>query len=282
MFELDSKDYFKALPLLDQVNINTMFARTVLEQRMPGKVYTDNVLNPGVCYVAHPYGMSLLFGDAGNDAFTHWLHGYITNQAGTRKNAEWLQADPAGEWNPVIDSIVSAHNSAYKKSKPSSEGKGSGPIQLHTRVNFSFSREAYLEAKPLFPQPDGSIMRMTGEQFMEQNGAVVPRYFWRDEVQFLAEGMGYTLVSDGEVASLSFAACRTADQLEIGIETAERFRGQGCALAVCSALIDYCLEHHLEPVWACRLDNAGSYHLAQKLGFRPTVMLPYYRLAESI
>jgi hypothetical protein len=36
----------------------------------------------------------------------------------------------------------------------------------------------------------------------------------------------------------------------------------------------------LEPVWACRLENDGSYKLAQKLGFEPVLEIPYYRLSK--
>lgn len=278
MIELESKDYFKALPLLNQVNINTMFARAVLEQQVQGKVYADSTHHPRTFYAAHPYGMSLLFGEAGNRDFRHWLNEYITNRAGSRISAEWLQADPAGEWSQLIDSIITAHNSSLNDHASSDEFRA---IQKSNRVNFCFNREAYLNMKSQLPQPEGIIMRTTGAQFLEQKGGVVPRNFWRDEAHFLAEGIGYTLILDGEIASFSFAAFRTATRLEIGIETAEKHRGKGCALSVSSALIDYCLEHNLEPVWACRLENQGSYHLAQKLGFQPTVTLPYYRLAES-
>lgn len=82
MLQLESKDYFKGLPLLDHVNINTMFARAVLEHLVPGSVYVDAVHNPRAFYVVHSYGMSLLFGEAGNEAFTRGLHDYMTNQAG--------------------------------------------------------------------------------------------------------------------------------------------------------------------------------------------------------
>jgi RimJ/RimL family protein N-acetyltransferase len=66
--------------------------------------------------------------------------------------------------------------------------------------------------------------------------------------------------------------------LEIGIETLEKFRGMGFAYHASAALIDHCIENGLEPVWACRLENQGSYYLAQKLGFVPSRMMPYYQL----
>ncbi|WP_459929838.1 GNAT family N-acetyltransferase [Desulfosporosinus burensis] len=98
------------------------------------------------------------------------------------------------------------------------------------------------------------------------------------EDQFQNKGIGYSLIYDGEVASTAFSSCRFENQLEIGIETLARYRGKGFALYVCSALINYCLEHGLEPIWACRLENIASYQLAHKLGFLPTLFIPYYRL----
>ena len=278
MIELAPKDYYKALPILYQVKINTMFAEAVLEQHIPGIVYVDCNENPSTFYVAHSYGMSLLFGDSGDDSFTRGLYDYITNQSTTRQHVEWLQVDPEGKWSEVIDSIISSHNNRLENCGLSSEEFERKQILRNTRVNFSLDRDAYRDAKQNFPSYDELVARTTKEQFLTQTGSVIPRFFWRDEVHFAEEGVGYTLLKDGEIAATSFSSCRTANQLEIGIETTDAHRGKGYAISVCSALIDYCLDHDLEPVWACRLENEGSYYLAQKLGFRPSVTLPYYRL----
>lgn len=282
MIELKSTDYFKALSLLDQVKINTLFARAVLQKCVPGSVFVDTLDTPRTFYVVHPYGMSLLFGDAGNEEFNRSLYDYITNKTGTRKHAEWLQGDPSGAWSPLIDSMLAAHNSTLTGNGDESEGEDPRRIQRNTRVNFSFDREAYLAARERFFQQDADLVRTGKEQFQAQAGAVLPRYFWRDEEHFLTDGVGYSILEGGETASTAFAACRTEHELEIGIETAGAYRGKGYAFTVCSALIDYCLDQNLTPVWACRLENQGSYDLAQKLGFRPSITLPYYRLPESL
>lgn len=117
----------------------------------------------------------------------------------------------------------------------------------------------------------------TRDLFLQLEG-VSPRHFWKDANQFAQSGTGFTLMDNGTAASTAFAAFIEGGQLEIGIESHEAFRGKGYAFLVCAALIDYCLEQGLEPVWACRKENEGSYRLAQKLGFVPTVTLPYYKL----
>jgi len=80
------------------------------------------------------------------------------------------------------------------------------------------------------------------------------------------------------LVSTAFSAFVHGHLLELGIETLAGFYGRGFAQFTCSALIDYCLENNLEPVWACRLENTGSYKLAQKLGFEVEHLLPYYQL----
>jgi len=91
--------------------------------------------------------------------------------------------------------------------------------------------------------------------------------------------VGFTLVGDGELISTAFSSFRHDGKLEIGIETLEAHRGNGYAQCVCARLIDYCLEHGLEPVWSCRLGNKGSYELALRLGFEPTITRPYYEVS---
>ena len=111
-------------------------------------------------------------------------------------------------------------------------------------------------------------------------GSVVPMNFWNNAEEFYNNGIGFSLIYENKVASTSYSAFLHDDKLELGIETMEEFRGKGFAQFTCSALIDYCLENNFEPVWACRLENTGSYKLAQKLGFEPIKRIPYYRLSN--
>lgn len=278
MIELESKDYYKATMPLSYVIINTMFAEAVIRQVVPGKVYVDCIHNPHTFYVVHPYGMALLFGESDNEVFNRDLNNYITNKNKTRFNPEWLQVDPASDWIGVIDSMLNSHNSKVMNNEDSADLNDQRAIIRNTRVNFSFNRKEYLLTKELFQSHDHEVVRMTKELFVAQTGSVNPKGFWRDAEHFLAEGIGYSLLCEGEIVSTAFSAFHNEHQLEIGIETSEAFRGKGYAYSVSSALIDYCLNHRLEPVWACRLDNEGSYKLARRLGFEVSLTIPYYRL----
>jgi RimJ/RimL family protein N-acetyltransferase len=111
-------------------------------------------------------------------------------------------------------------------------------------------------------------------------GSVVPKYFWNNAEDFLERGAGYSVLHQGKLAATAYASFVIDDMLELGIETVEQFRGRGFGKYACCALIDHCLERGLEPVWACRLENTGSYKLAQKVGFEDIAHIPYYRLSN--
>ncbi|WP_410514949.1 GNAT family N-acetyltransferase [Paenibacillus sp. BR2-3] len=270
MIKLENRHYNKAIAPLSHVKINTMFAEAVIRQRIPGTIYVDCVEAPSSFYVVHPYGMSLLFGNTDNEYFQHNLYEYITNTRRIRNQPEWLQVAPEGAWTGTIDSIINSYNCTVHENT----------IIKQTRVNFSFDLEAYQRTKKQLHNHEHNVMQTTKEQYLSLSGSVTPKCFWRDADQFLTDGIAYSLLENGEIASTAFSAFRNEHQLEIGIETSEAYRGKGYAYSVCSALIDYCLNNQLEPVWACRLENEGSYKLAQRLGFTPSITIPYYRLAE--
>lgn len=265
MIRLEPAQYDRILGPLGTLKMNTLFAESVLRQDVDGAVYVDRIEEPQVFYIAHAYGMSLLCGDMHQTDFNEALQKYWLASE-ERQQREWLQVYPDG-WNDRIRALISQ------------DGKGN--IQEHTRVNFRFDKARYSELRITEHKPGLVPVRTDKEMFEQAQGAVIPRYFWRNADQFLSEGIGFSLVLDGQVAATAFAAFIIRGRLEIGIETVEAYRGQGLARIVCMALIDYCLAHDLEPVWACRLGNQGSYHLAQQLGFVPTLQLPYYQFRSG-
>lgn len=275
MLLLEKQNYFKLTEPLKSVTINNLFARFVIENRVAGSVYVDNVEAPSTFYVLHSYGMSLLFGDNKNAKFNAAFREYALNSKKTRNSYEWMQAFP-GAWNETLSglfkdcSVRSADNSGNNENK----------IELNTRVNFKFNREKYLSLKQNSNKENLSVVRTDKKIFADMKGSVVPAYFWESADDFLKNGIGFSLFHENKLASTAYSAFILDDKLELGIETVEEFRGKGLAYDACAALIDYCLENNYEPVWACRLENTGSYKLALKLGFEPSAEIPYYRLCK--
>jgi GNAT superfamily N-acetyltransferase len=276
MLLLDKKESYKVKRLLQEVTINNLFARSVVENKVNGSVYVDNLDNPETAYVVHPYGMSLLFGNPFNKNFNSTFRDYALNVNNVRNRHEWMQAYP-NEWNSVLSELF---KDCMIRSSDNIDNKQSGVVELNTRVNFKFNRDKYIDFKGKLPVLDVKIVRTDKQIFNEMKGKVVPLHFWNNADDFVSNGVGFSLFYDNRLASTAYSAFIHDDKLELGIETVEDFRGKGFAKYTCSALIDYCLQHHYEPIWACRLENTGSYRLALKLGFEPVMEIPYYRLSQ--
>jgi RimJ/RimL family protein N-acetyltransferase len=180
----------------------------------------------------------------------------------------------------VIGSLLGPHlvRKDVPQDQPTRTPDAPGWVLEYSRVNFRFNEALYRSCTGQLKKPPHPIVRTNEAMFMDMPGQVVPRYFWRDAGHFKRQGIGYSMVIDGRPASTAFAAFVHGKQLEIGIETAGQYRGKGYAVHVCRALIGHCLEKGHEPIWSCRLENVGSFHLAGKLGFEPILYVPYYQL----
>lgn len=278
---LSPDQYSKASGHLNEIGFNTLFARTVVEGHLPGKIYVDDIEKPKTFFIAHPYGMSLLFGDPSNEGFNNALAAYVLNVDKSRTRPEWLQIYPES-WKQILENILGQHlvRKQAGMNIPTTAVHEPGKVMEYTRVNFRFDRARYLAFRAQMAPKDYNIIRTDEKIFATMKGTVIPRYFWRDAGHFLKDSVGFTIIQNGEPASTAFCAFMEKNQLEIGIETMEKYRGMGLSPYVCSVLIDYSLENGLEPIWSCRLENAASYRLAQKLGFEPTFYLPYYQLVS--
>jgi GNAT superfamily N-acetyltransferase len=256
MLALDPLAWDSALATVRTLPMNTLFVQSILCRHVDGQVWVDDARSPRAFYAVHPYGMALLWGEArGRDLA--WVRDHLH---ASHDPPEWLQVHPE-DWVAPIEAELAG-------------------VTRCTRVNFRFDRDAYRETRASVAAAIDrtTIVATTEVLFAQIKGSVVPMRFWRDAPQFVREGGGFTALVDGEPAATAFCSYRHGGELEIGIETAPRHRNQGLARLVACVLIDDCLQRGLEPVWACRLENTGSFQLATRLGFVPTRWLPYYRL----
>jgi GNAT superfamily N-acetyltransferase len=277
MILLNKNDYHKAIIPLREVTFNNLFARSVVEQHITGTVYADRNSEPRTFYIIHPYGMALLHGDTNNENFNSALLDYILNKNKIRKRIEWLQVYPE-KWNAMFSSLLGINILLKKDLKSPEEIQGNARVIQNTRVNFKFNPARYRKFKESLSSYKYEIVRTDLQMFNDIPGSVVPKYFWGNEDHFLTYGVGFSLKYNNNLACTAYSAFIHDNQLELGIETVEQYRGKGLALQTCAQLIEYCLKNNYEPVWACRLENYASFKLAQKLGFDPILYMPYYKL----
>ncbi len=275
---LNKDSYHLALEAIQQVTINKLFALAVIEQKVEGAIYVDNTENPSAFLVCHPYGMSLLFGNEQNAEFnTAFVH-YAFNGDNRRVKTEWLQSYPTA-WNTKLTELF---EHKIIREEAANGNVQDGKIELSTRVNFKFNIEKYQMFKKNFKFEPYEIVRTHEQLFDKIEGTVVPKYFWNNAADFVKNAVAFTLLYNDKIASTAFSAFVQNNKLELGIESLPQFRGKAFATHTCVALIDYCIENGYEPIWACRLQNVNSYKLAQKLGFEPTIYIPFYKLVTSL
>jgi GNAT superfamily N-acetyltransferase len=266
MYPLPRSEFHRFENFLDDIPFNTLFAQSVLKKKVSGSVYVDSLIDPAQFYIVHRYGMSLLYGAPDNEDFNERFGHYIQGRLYPRAGAEWMQTFPRG-WDIVLPRLI----------ENSSDGV---PLDLDVqrRVNFKFNARRHSTGRALNAELD--MLATTQSTFRAMEGSVVPASFWDSAEDFEASATGFDIVHRGRVISQAFSAFSLNGQLELGMETLPPFRHQGLARTVCGRLIGHCLEHKLEPVWACRESNAASFGLARALGFEPVFTLPYYRLPD--
>lgn len=260
MLILEPERYATAAGLLQQAPFNVLMANAVLAGRVHGEVLVD-APEPTCVYVKHKYGMSWIIGYSEDERFRADLAGRLADP-GARRVPEWLQVYPL-DWTELLDPLAEA-----------------GSLTRWGRTNFWFNRARFLRRFPA-KGDNPRVVACTADLLDRFEGSVVPTQFWNGALEFLAEGIGFFVVEDGEPAALGFSSYLDETHLEIGVETAPQYRGRGYAQATCARMIHHCLEIGLVPVWSCRTENEPSYRLAQKLGLEPVLQLPYYELPHS-
>ncbi len=173
MILLDKENYGLVLEPLSKVTFNKLFARSVVEKKIEGKVYVDKPVKPETFCVVHPYGMALLFGDYNNDRFNSAFAEYALNTKKIRTGSEWLQVYPDA-WNEKLSSLLK--DKIIKSGEAESE-KSTGLIEKNTRVNFKFNKGKYLAFKSNFRNEGYNIQRTNEELFELMSGSVVPKIF---------------------------------------------------------------------------------------------------------
>ena len=261
---------------IKEVQRNVLFARSVIEKHVSGAIYVDNTTESRTALIAHPYGMLLLMGDSNNIEFNDRFKSYAFNTAKIRAKHEWLITS-SPEWDNVLNDMF---GSSLIKASENSGKEANGKIELNGRLNFSFNVQKYAQfEKRTIPEHD-LIVKTDTILFEQMTGSVIPQKFWDSAKDFEANGRGFTLLHKGEIAATAFSAFVHENLLEIGIETVEKYRGNGYAALICCRLIDDCIERGFLPVWSCRSENTASVQLAEKLGFETTLSFPFYRLSD--
>ena len=135
---------------------------------------------------------------------------------------------------------------------------------INTRYFYSYAGHPVSAVNYLY-----TIKKIDRATIDQLAGKITPSFSWITDV-FLQKGFGIAVICDDMPVSWAFSAAVSNDEVDIGVETAEKYRGKGLAKTAVNEMIKAVIASGKKPVWACHSLNTGSRKLAESSGFVKT------------
>lgn len=257
MIELRQEDFVSANSLLKQLHFGAQIVGAVLSGHTKGKVFLRASADARAGFV-YDNGFCVLAGGIADVEFAgsclNWLYRYLEQ--------DFFILYPGHEcWVPVLDSVVA------------------DPVRKVARVGYKFDRRAFVAQRDRQPLPAAYTLARLNAALMRKVAATSYPWIqgtWKSEVHFERDGLGFCVLTRGDVVSLCYSIFVSGSHREIDIVTVQPYRRQGLARAAASAYIQECLDQGLQPGWDCFKENVASSQLARVLGFIPNSEFPVY------
>jgi RimJ/RimL family protein N-acetyltransferase len=215
----------------------------VLDGQLPGRIFTDDVVNPTRIAVQESVDGTVYLGGSFD---SERLQQLITD---LRRDSDVL----FGMWHDDERLKLLPPNPDYDGLTLDFTGRPIG----HGLANY------------LGQLPAGCEVRRMDSDLLERS---LDRDYTLDVFgtaeNALKKGIGYCLLKDSEVVSEAFAAPLIRYRLEMGTKTHPDHRGKGYATLVCAHLIRTCEQLGFDTYWNCAKQNLASAVIARKLGYR--------------
>jgi GNAT superfamily N-acetyltransferase len=262
--ELEPSDFSKVAHLFrERKEYQPVFA--VIDGEFPGRIFVDQRDNPRVVLVWAISRWAYIDGDPSISSFNEGLPKLIRDTiipCSLQMKRNWfeLYTSDSPEWATVVEKVLEEYNP-----------------KKHYETVYTFDRERYSASRRPFVLSEG-------EWIGKKEFPILPPVAC--DASFLEEkfktktSFGFALVKEGKNVSV----CRSngfisGREFMIDVYTTDKNeRGKGHATAVCTALIDFCLENGYIPLWETTQDNIPSRKLAHRLGFVEKETYPVYAI----
>ncbi len=244
MQQIDVYEYNQFLNMADSHDCGKIYPCSIAEGIQHGEIFTDAIHDYRAVLFWHHCGFAYLAGQP-DDCFLEEIYERILDRNNTNSRRFILMTK-----NDKIE--------RYFASKTN--------IVLEHRYLFDYM-DGQCFSNPI--APDGyELKEIDARLLSELSGNIVPSLFWEDLNRFLVNGKGYCLTHGNDIAAWAFSAAVSSKEIDIGIETSEKYQKQGLATIVANKMIQYTLEVGKKPVWACHYQNNPSAKMAEKIGFK--------------
>ena len=142
---------------------------------------------------------------------------------------------------------------------------GKESILLDQRREYRFDRGQIIP--DVNAETDLTIERINASNIRAIKGRIIPAFSWADDASFLTKGFGYVAMDGDQFAAAAFSSAVSSKEVDIGIETNEKYRNRGLAKLLTRRMCQEIMEQGKTPVWAHSISNIGSMRTALSSGF---------------
>lgn len=245
-------DYGKINYLIDQIRVEKVYPLSILEKIQSGEIFADDVEKPTVSLIWHYCGFANIVGDY-NERFVEETMIMMQNPSDGHSGRMALQTE----------NDLRLHNMILK----------TPGVSQYDRYIFEYAGERNVISPIMEPR----LEKIDSGNYELMKGRIIPTFSWENKRAFLKNGFGYCLIEDGQMAACAFSSGVSKDYVDIGVETAEEYRGKGFGKIVASAMVKETLRRGQLPVWDCDTRNEASMRLACSVGFEITGTHPWYK-----
>jgi RimJ/RimL family protein N-acetyltransferase len=254
MFELDQSQFttVKSFALNDMCD--KVYPISIVEGNQKGRIFVDDINYTNAVLFWHFCGFGNLVGNPPQDFLLDIVklikNEYEENQTRFVLHLNNTDLEPFFANIDGIEQLL-AYRFKYNKDKSTS-------YALNTNIDYN-------------------IKEVNSNILEHLQGRIIPSFSWSSNSEFIHKGKGYCVMHGNEVASISFTSAIGGTQIDIGVETNDKYKEQGLAKVVASKMVKYVLSKGYEPVWECDSKNIASKLVAESIGFEITASHSVFR-----
>ena len=246
------KDYGKIKYLTDKITVEKVYPLSVIEGFQKGEIFVNDDEAPTAALIWHYCGFANIAGDHDKGFIEKIMH-MMQDPPEGHSGRMALQTEDDGSLQDII--------------------MRTPMVARYERYVFKFAGE-----KNDIPHTmKARLEPISSENYELMRGRIVPTFSWQSKEAFLRNGFGYFLIEDGVMGACAFSSGISSDYVDIGIETAEEYRGKGYGKIVAAAMVKETLRRGKIPVWGCDTRNEASMRLALSVGFETVGTHPWYK-----
>jgi len=242
MIKIDLQSYSDYICYAESCKYGNVYPLSIAEGYQQGDIYVNSINNTKNVLFWHFSGFAFIAGEYDN-AFLESVYDIISDKNGTNPRRFILFTD--------------------EQTKSFFETKEN--IDIERRCFFGFENKTF--NKTIALPSDCELKPIDANLLSKIKGRITPYFSWDNAGEFLSKGKGYCVVCGEEVAAWAFSSAVSNNEIDIGVETSEKYQHKGFATAVSTAMIKYVLAQNKTPVWACHYKNIASAKLAERSGF---------------